>query len=174
MLFFLFIFVLIDTFDAKLKLKIMIQRIQTLYLLAVTIITVLVFFFPFINTVQAEGLIYAFNFNGFAAVDGSLITPVYPLAALIIIGVLVPFVSIFLFKKRMLQIRLNIFNIILYLFVYVVMLGYFFLLKNDLNITDYSLGISFLLPAINMVLTYLAIRAIGADEVMVKSFDRLR
>ena len=178
--FFLFIFILIDTFDAELKPKTMIQRIQTLYLLVVTIITVLMFFFPFINTVQAEGLIYALNFNGFAAVDAidgpslTLITPLYPLAGLIIICALVAFISVFLFKKRILQIRLNIFNVILFLFIYLVMLGYFFLLKDDLNITDYSLGISSLFPAINIVLTYLAIRAIGADEAMVKSLDRLR
>ena len=174
MLFFLFIFILIDTFDAELKPKTMIQRIQTLYLLAVTVITVLMFFFPFINTVQAEGLIYAVKFNGFAAVDGSLMVPVYSLAALIIACMLISFTSIFLFKRRILQIRLNIFNVILFLFVYVVMLGYFFFLKDDLNITDYSLGISSLFPAINIVLTYLAIRAIGADEAMVKSLDRLR
>lgn len=171
--FFLFIFILIDTFDAELKLKTMIQRIQTLYLLAVTVITVLMFFFPFINTTQADGLIYAFNFNGFAAVDGTAVV-VYPLPALIIICALMSFGSIFLFKKRILQMRLNSFNIILFLFVYAVVFGYFFFLKDELNITDYSLGISSLFPVVNIVLTYLAIRAIGADEAMVKSLDRLR
>ena len=172
--FFLFIFIVIDTFDVELKPKTMIQRIQTLYLLAVTVITVLMFFFPFINTTQVDGLIYGLNFNGFAAVDGTLAVAVYPLMMLIIICALVSFGSIFLFKKRILQIRFNSFNIILFLFVYVVVFGYFFFLKNELNITDYSLGISSLFPAVNIVLTYLAIRAIGADEAMVKSLDRLR
>jgi hypothetical protein len=170
----LFIFILIDTFEAKLKTNTMIQRVQTLYLLAVTIITILMFFFPFINTIQADGLIYALKFNGFAAVDGSLIAPVYPLAGIIAVCALVSFISIFMFKKRMWQIRMNTFNIILFFFIYVVALGYFFLLKDDLNIQDYSLGISFLFPAVNSILTYLAIRAIGADEAMVKSLNRLR
>ena len=149
----------------------MIQRIQTLYLLAVTAITALMFFFPFINT---EGLIVAFNYNGFEGIDGKLETPVYPLMVIIIICALVSFGSIFLFKNRILQIRLNIFNTALFFFIYCVVLGYFFTFKNDLEITGSSLGVSFFFPAINLILTYLAIRSIGADEAMVRSLDRLR
>ncbi len=152
----------------------MIQRIQSLYLLAITIITLLMFKFSLMDTVQENGLVYAFNFNGFAAVDGSVIAPIYPLAGLIIVSALVSFISIFFFKKRKLQVRLNFFNIILFLFMYAVVFFYFYLLKGELHIIDYSLGISSLLPAINIVLSYLAIRAINADENMVKSLDRLR
>jgi hypothetical protein len=153
----------------------MIQRIQTLYLLAVSVLTALMFFFPFITAVNVNDIFIYYNHYGIKSADGILFEPVYAFAGLIFICFIVSFSSIFMFKKRILQIRLNTFNIILYIFMYIVAFGYFFLFKDDFGITnDYSLGISSLFPLINIILTYLAIRAIGADEALVKSLNRLR
>ena len=151
----------------------MIQRIQSVYLLAVSIITALMFFFPFISATQGI-TIYNYNFNGFQSLEGELVAPVYTLCGLIVVCLLISFVSIFFYKKRVLQIRLNVLNIILFLFIYVVEIAFFFILKGELKITNYSVQISSIFPTINIILTYLAIRAIGADEALVKSLNRLR
>ena len=47
------------------------------------------------------------------------------------------------------------------------------LLKKDLN-AAFQISWALCLPLISIILNYLAIRAIGRDEVMVKAADRLR
>lgn len=151
----------------------MIQRIQTIYLLAVTVLTALMFYFPFVLALE-EDVLCEFSFSGLKVVNGEFISPVYPLFGIILTALLVAFVSIFFYKKRMLQIRMNIFNLILFFFVYLVGGVYFFIFKNEFMLSEISIEFAAILPAINIILTYLAIRSIGADEALVKSLDRLR
>lgn len=151
----------------------MIQRIQTIYLLAVTVLTALMFYFPFVLALE-EDVLCEFSFSGLKVVNGEFISPVYPLFGIILTALLVAFVSIFFYKKRMLQIRMNIFNLILFFFVYLVGGVYFFIFKNEFMLSEISVEFAAILPAINIILTYLAIRSIGADEALVKSLDRLR
>ncbi len=57
------------------------------------------------------------------------------------------------------------------------MLGYFFLGKSNAILEEAlptHILMPFALPFINIILTYLAIRAIGKDEALVRSLDRLR
>ena len=73
--------------------------------------------------------------------------------------------------------RLNSFNIILMVFQIISMLGYFFYNKSNGIVEDIipsHILMPFALPFINIILTYLAIRAIGKDEALVRSLDRLR
>lgn len=49
-----------------------------------------------------------------------------------------------------------------------------FILKNDLNAMAFQLGWALCLPAVCIILNYLAFRAIYRDELMVKAADRLR
>ena len=139
----------------------MIQRIQSIYLFIVTALGLTQCFFPF-ATVQGMslGMNNCYIYAGLAA-----ITPIISL------------VSIFMFKKRILQMRLNSFNIILMVFQIISMLGYFFYNKSN-NIVEEIISshilMPFALPIINIILTYLAIRAIGKDEALVRSLDRLR
>lgn len=73
--------------------------------------------------------------------------------------------------------RLNSFNIILMLFQIISMVAYFFYFKSNTVAEDVlptHILLPFALPFINIILTYLAIRAIGKDEALVRSLDRLR
>ena len=82
----------------------MIQRIQTLYLLLVTILGILLCIFPpvqFLSIVLEGGL---HDLNAFDKVPLAIMSLSIPLLA---------FVNIFLFKRRLLQARLNIVNVIL-------------------------------------------------------------
>lgn len=139
----------------------MIQRIQTIYLFIVTALGITQWFFPFASTTEVSlGMNNCYIYAGLAA-----IVPVVSL------------VSIFMFKKRILQMRLNSFNIILMVFQIISMLGYFFYNKSNGNVGEIASSyilMPFALPFINIILTYLAIRAIGKDEALVRSLDRLR
>ena len=80
--------------------------------------------------------------------------------------------SIDLYKHRMLQIRMSIFNSLLLVGYYIAFFAFYFALKNDENL--FRIGWALCLPLVSIILNILAIRSIGRDEVMVKAADRLR
>jgi hypothetical protein len=47
-------------------------------------------------------------------------------------------------------------------------------MKQEINDLSVSVKIALSFPLINLILDYLAIRNIGADEVLVRSMERLR
>ncbi|HOK38807.1 MAG: DUF4293 domain-containing protein [Bacteroidales bacterium] len=153
----------------------MIQRIQTVFLLLALAATLSFFFFPFGYIItkdasQIEVYTTGMQFNGEKIhSDYSLL----PLFIMIIIINLVTFISIFLYKRRMLQIRLNIFNLILQLGS--IGVSFYFLTNAAGKFgTDYSTSILIILPAVAFIFTFLAIRAIARDEALVQSLNRLR
>ena len=81
---------------------------------------------------------------------------------------------IFLFRNRMLQIRMTIFSSILLIGYYIAFCVFMFILKGDLDAMTFQLGWALCLPVVAIILNYLAFRAIYKDEVMVKAADRLR
>jgi len=85
---------------------------------------------------------------------------------------LLSFTTIFMFKKRMLQIRMTIFSTILLVGYYATLITFIFMLKDD-SMT-FSASWTLCLPFVAIILNWLAIRAIGKDEVLVKAYDRLR
>ncbi len=143
----------------------MIQRVQSIYLLLITILTFTMFYFPFIIGIGGKQDI---------TVDSSIMAPFYPLSCLFILSMLLSFTSIFFYKNRKRQQQWNLINIVVFMLMYAFILFYFFSKKAELNISQYSFGIPFIIPAINIILTILAIVAIRKDDAKVKSLDRLR
>lgn len=82
--------------------------------------------------------------------------------------------TIFLYKKRMLQIRLSIFNIILMIGFYLYFGFIVYQLYSVEELRFQKVGVGIIMPVIAIILTFLAIRRIGADEALVQSFNRLR
>lgn len=155
----------------------MIQRIQTLYLLLSAILLVIMMFFPYATAVTAEGVEYALSFKGFIPSDSTAWQWTLTTAWLSVINIVIPAISLItvnLYRRRMLQIRMSVFNIVLMLGFY----GLFFVVKYMLtsaySITLFSLNLTFVIPFIAAILTYLAIRAIGKDEALMRSLDRIR
>jgi len=152
----------------------MIQRIQSIYLLMVTLLMASLFFYPIAELLGADGQLFIFNFDGLSVEgeEGLYLITLPPFILLSII-VLIPFVSIFFYKKRILQMRLNFINMIL-------LLGYlglnYYYIQNFSKQLDgiVSYQITAIFPIISVILTYLAIRAIGKDEALVRSMDRIR
>ena len=155
----------------------MIQRIQTLYLFIIVVLSLFSMFLPFggfINTTEA--LHYIINYKGIFLIQASgneFLQNVWSLTALSAIIPVLAFITIFLFKKRMLQIRLVIFNMVLMVGYYVLLGIYFWQATTKLN-ADWYLEIVTAFPLINLILSYLALRAIGKDEALIKSLNRLR
>ncbi len=136
----------------------MIQRIQSIYLVIVALITGILPFFVNLWS-DAKGLeIYAQN-------------EIFISSAFYISGALA-LIAIFLFKNRKNQFVVNRLNMILNLFL----LGFF--VYRSLNLPGETLvsekGIGMLIPVFSIVFLVLANRAIKKDEDLVKSVDRLR
>lgn len=150
----------------------MIQRIQTLYLLAVVALGIALIFLPVLQLVTpeeaAELQIYEMS-----AIGG---TPLQGLWGLLLTTILIPalaLVDIFLYKKRILQARLNIFLTMLCLGYYGVLAIYVWQAKLALGVEWHILPwASF--PLICMVLTLMATRRILKDEALVRAADRIR
>ena len=156
----------------------MLQRIQTLYLLLVVVLTSITLF-----TVQA-GFIsntnvatqYILNFKGVSQVLPNGLSVVQNTWALTALSALIPavaLVTIFLFKKRFLQIRLSIVNIVLLGGYYALLFIYLWQAGVQLDAKWY-LKIVTAFPLVSIVLTFMSLRAIGRDEALIKSLNRIR
>jgi hypothetical protein len=104
--------------------------------------------------------------------DGTKDYAPWALFVILLVVAVLAFGTIFLFKKRMLQIRLTIFSTILLIGYYATLVTFIFMLKEE-SMT-FSPSWTVCLPLVAIILNWLAIRAIGKDEVLVKAYDRLR
>ncbi|OIP82689.1 MAG: hypothetical protein AUK44_07170 [Porphyromonadaceae bacterium CG2_30_38_12] len=155
----------------------MIQRIQTVYLLAViilSIITLLSVQASFLGNSDAAN--YILSYKGIFQVQPTGNEFVKSVWALTALCTLIPFVavlSIFVYKKRLLQIRLSIINSVLLVGYYGLLFIYLWQASTALD-ANWHLKMVAAFPLVNIVLTFLAIRAIGKDEALIKSLHRLR
>lgn len=154
----------------------MIQRIQTLYLLIVAILISTFYFLPFASFVIEQDMsMYHLSIKGLIpdALGAKPLFHVLPLVLIITISIITSIVTIAIFKRRMLQIKLCIVNIILLIGLQALMLYFVSVSKHQLGgQSTYSL--IFIFPLIAAILTYMAIRRIAKDEALVRSMDRLR
>lgn len=153
----------------------MIQRIQTLYLIVAVALTGILFFFDIALLTGNEG-IFSFRYNGFfvfGSTETEIIVRLIPLSILVYLSVFSIFSSIFLFKKRILQIRLCGLNMGLLLGItgMAIYSGFDAAKGWDMKI---SYNFVIILPVIAIIFIFLAMRAIMKDEVLVKSLDRIR
>lgn len=152
----------------------MIQRIQSVYLLIVTGLLIAAMCLPVGHFIAADGISeYVFKPLGVTLSDGSL-QSTWGLFGILFLSTVIAFCTIFLFRNRMLQVRMTIFNSILLIGYYVTFFVFMYMLKGDLNAMSFQLKLALCLPGIAIILNYLSFRAIYRDEVMVKAADRLR
>ena len=150
----------------------MIQRIQTVYLLIVTCVLITAMCLPMGYFVDVTGATGECAFKALGVGVNGAFHSTWGLFGILMLSTIVAFATIFLYKNRMLQIRMSIFNSLLLVGYYIAFAAFYFALKNDVN--SFRIGWALCLPLISIILNILAIRAIGRDEVMVKAADRLR
>ena len=144
----------------------MIQRIQTVYLLIVAGLLITAMCMPIGYFIDTMGE------HPFKALGLEINDATWGLFGILMLSTIVAVATIFLYKNRMLQIRMTIFNSLLLVGYYIAAFAFYFALKNDANM--FRVGWALCLPLISIILNILAVRAIGRDEVMVKAADRLR
>ncbi|MEP7170311.1 MAG: DUF4293 domain-containing protein [Bacteroidota bacterium] len=164
----------------------MIQRIQSLYLLVVVLLSVLLFFLPISTKIIpadpakniSKEITYKTNVSGIEKYENRTLVSSsanFILLVLNIGGGIVATIIIFLYRKRMLQMKLTRLCI---LFVAAFIAADFYFsdalgkeLGSDYN-TIYLSGSYF--PIIQIILLMMAVRAIKKDEELVRSADRIR
>ncbi len=155
----------------------MIQRIQTLFLLVVVILSVFSFFIPSVELIYLQNkLIYLPDIKGII-LNGSVSNSILTLSwALIIVTFIMPIIaifSIFSFKNRKIQIRLCVINMIFMIAYYVFLCFEIWTAYLQFH-TEWHLYFVAFIPLINLIFSYLAIEFIRKDEKLIKSLDRLR
>ncbi len=157
----------------------MLQRKQTVFLALAAALSLATWLFP-IAEYDRLGEHYVLHTTGFVTPEGtvdpdfSMKVP-FSLLHTVLAGVLL--VSIFLYRNRARQravVRIT----------YMLVLGliaFQFITENSVSAylsqtgaVESSYGLSFFIPLVVLVLTFLAERGIRADEALVRSMDRLR
>lgn len=137
----------------------------------------LIVFIP-IAKVMIPDMVYSLNATGFEDLAGSVIMPTWGLFGLTILIVLLSFVAIFLYNKRVLQMRITIFNLLLKLGFIALAFVYRYSFTNTLvdSNMDWNFSITpwFALPIVAIIFDYLAYRGIAIDERTIRFMDRLR
>lgn len=149
----------------------MIQRIQTVYLLIVAILMVVMMSFPVGNLIAADYTVTEFTNLALVAADGTADYAPWAMSVILLVVGFVALGTIFLYRKRMLQIRLTLFSIILLVGYYATLVTFVLMLKGE---NSFAPSWTLCLPLVAIVLNWLAIRAIGKDEMLVKAYERLR
>lgn len=155
----------------------MIQRIQTLYLLLAVAMMSLTLFLPLATIVYGgnELILKGFAISGAEGI--SLPLPIY-LGALLAVTTLLLLVIIFIYKKRLVQIRLCVSAIVLLVGSAALIGLYCYRLCDLLAEMNYdkvlTVGFASLMPLVAIIPVVLAIRGIARDEALVRSLDRIR
>ena len=140
----------------------MIQRIQSIYLLLISILSVgFIFIFKLWKVANDE--VFALFSNE------ETLSKLVPL--LFILSAFVAIVSIFQFRKRQLQFVLGRIIILINLFLLGILI---YLSLNLPGEVSSEKGIGMFIPTIVILLSVIANKAIKKDEDLVKSVDRLR
>ena len=130
----------------------MIQRIQTIFLLLISIASGIGFFFlPPLN-LSYFGLPVHISLESYLILSGSI-----------------AFLTLILFKKRKIQLMINRIHIVLQIILFL-FLAYG--LINSLNINTFLMWS--IMPFLYMILLLLTSKAIRKDEDLIRSIDRLR
>lgn len=149
----------------------MIQRIRTVYLLIVAIFMVLMMSFS-VGHFYTETSVSDMTNLAVIAPDGTMNYAPWALFAILMVVAILSLVTIFLYRKRMLQIRLTLFSSIILVGYYVTLAAFVWGTLKECG--SFTPSWTLCLPLISIILNWLAIRAIGKDEMLVKAYERLR
>jgi hypothetical protein len=143
----------------------MIQRIQTVYLLFTSIIS-LVIIFVFNLWKSTDNSVFALDLLN------SDISLLKAIPVLFLISAALAFVAIFLFKNRKLQFVIGRLTILINLILLGLLMYVSLTLPGEAAVSEKGIGM--FVPILAVLLLVLANKAIKKDEDLVKSADRLR
>ncbi len=149
----------------------MLQRIQTLFLFVALACEVVVLVAPLAYLQINENVLYEIYSRGYFINNQFQYS--YVLFIVCIISLILSLIIIFLYKNRILQMRLTIYNFILLLVIQGIFIYVIYHTASRLS-ADIYLRYASLLPVISALFHILAFRYIKRDEELVKAADRIR
>lgn len=165
----------------------MIQRIQTIYMLASVIAILMMLVFP-LGHIDASDAFFSVSALGVTCTEGDVVLDkmCYELFFILLLMFVLPLVSIFLYKRRKLQMRILIYTAVLDLLFY----AFFFLYESSaleqmvagvLTLSGFSPMVEthysvvlYTMPALSIFCCIFAIRGVLYDIALLASADRLR
>lgn len=157
----------------------MIQRIQSVFLIFVFLLGMLLFVSPILGFTSYENTFVMNAYHTLNLVDHTVISKNIGIGAMQGLVALLALISVFLYKKRQLQIKLCKLNILLVAIQIAAIVLYIDVAKDAIFPTspnDVLIRIKYgaIIPILSLILLYLAVRFIKKDEDLVRSADRLR
>jgi hypothetical protein len=155
----------------------MIQRLQSLYLLFVVILSLILFLGSIINFTDESGntvkLMIDGSLTGQNGQSAGQVANMWLISVILILISLLSLVAIFLFKNRKIQLGVAIVVIIHSAGLLIALAWYGFNVISNFKM-KIAPGINMAVPIFILVLSFLAYRGILKDDRLVKSYDRLR
>jgi hypothetical protein len=155
----------------------MIQRIQSVYLFIIALVSSLFISGSILNFTNGSGTVFSVTFASIIkSTEGQgleVIEKLYPITVLIILIPIISLITIFIFKNRKIQLKLAIFLILLCTLLVIALIHGSIIIISKFGATI-TPGYKMVLPLVVLILSVLAYRGIKKDDQLVKSYDRLR
>jgi Domain of unknown function (DUF4293) len=155
----------------------MIQRIQSVYLSLTTLLTLFLLKGDYLSFIEDSGSAINITFMGISrkteAQGMDMIEKLFPFSVVIILILAISIIAIFLFKNRKIQMRFVLGLIILIVGLILISFYYASIISVEYNAMIVP-KIKMTIPGLILVFSVLAYRRIRKDELLVKSYDRLR
>ena len=160
----------------------MIQRVQTIYMLA-SVIAILTMHFFWLASFAIPEATFELNSLGLVCQTKGFETDrmVWELFIVLLLMVALPLINIFLYKNRKLQLRVLIYTIILNVLYYGLFFWECYSLKGEVatlsqgGVVDVHYNIMMLvMPAVSIFALIMAARGVIFDIALIKSLERLR
>lgn len=154
----------------------MIQRIQTIWLSALALLSLSLLWGGIIQFTGAGGTMFSIGFSGITKNGGGAIEVISGSIELPLTIVLIPVLAIaaiFLFKKIRLQKTVTLLVIAFSLCLIIISAYYWYTISQKFSAVPVP-GIKMAFPPVILVLAIMAYRGIVKDERLLKSYDRLR
>jgi hypothetical protein len=155
----------------------MIQRIQSVYLSLIVFLMALFIKIDFLTFVEKSGDIIRLSIKGIIRennINGiQIIHNTFPLILITILLICIAVITIFSYKNRSLQLKCAAGLMVLSSIMIILLLYYYMKVINDFwaNILPHITNI---IPLLILIFSILAFRGIKKDDLLVKSYDRLR
>ncbi len=147
----------------------MIQRIQTVYVFVAALLIGSLYKLKLAD-LSINDELYTFFAEGISKGEMQVANGL-PIFVFIGIVAILHVLVLFLYKKRVLQIRILVFTIMLMLGLFGM---FFYFAYASFAGAKVAFKIPVVFPVVAAILDYLAIRAIGKDEALIRSLNRIR
>jgi hypothetical protein len=133
---------------------------------------------PYAEVALSDGgtiVFYILSIERFVPNQGFLLFDRTPL--LLILAILagaISFFNIFLYSRRLIQIRVCYINGIVLVVLLLLMYINYTQVKNDMEVINHTFRLASLFPIAAIIANYMAVRSIRRDELLVQSYERMR